>query len=109
MEFESEREVRAFFQELPAGGAGRSLWFHWDEQNETLVEHASPENHEPYVAPRPDEAGRLVEVDLDRLIKEIVVAPRTPEWLFDLVSSLARDCDLSDRVRWSQMSSSPSY
>lgn len=109
VEFESEREVRAFFQDLPAGGAGRSLWIHWDEQNERLVEHSSSENHEPYVVPRPDEAGRLVEVDLQELIQEIVVAPGTPEWLFDLVSSLARDFDLSDRVRSSQMSSCPSY
>jgi len=38
-----------------------------------------------------DDAGTLIKVDIDTLIKEIRVAPDAPEWFFKLVRSLTKE------------------
>ena len=58
----------------------------------------------------PDEsAGFYCEVDLEKLVGEIVVAPFAEDWFVDLVRSLAERHGLGDRVRRSTLSDTPTF
>ena len=59
---------------------------------------------------RPDEsAGCYCEVDLEKLVGGIVVAPFAEDWFVDLVRSLAERHALGDRVRRSTLSDTPTF
>lgn len=54
-------------------------------------------------------SGRLVKVDIKRLILELHVSPFCPAWYFDVVNSVVgkyAQC-LVERVRWSRMKGVP--
>lgn len=53
--------------------------------------------------------GQYYDVDLDKLIQRIVVAPFAEEWLVDLVSSVATKYDLGDRVTSSILGDDPGW
>ena len=58
----------------------------------------------------PDESnGCYCEVDLAKLVQEIVVAPFADDWFVDLVRSLAERDALGDRVRPSTLSDTPTF
>ena len=58
----------------------------------------------------PDEsAGFYCEVELEKLVREIVVAPFAEDWFVDLVRSLADRHALGDRVRRSTLSDTPTF
>ena len=56
-----------------------------------------------------DLAGVCCRVDLDRLVKEIVVAPFAQDWFVELVRSLAEQYGVGDRVRASSLSDEPTF
>ena len=60
--------------------------------------------------PKEDEsAGCYCEVELEKLVGEIVVAPFAEDWFVDLVRSLAERHALGDRVRRSTLSDTPTF
>lgn len=59
--------------------------------------------------PAEDATGGYCEVDLLRLVAEIVVAPFAEDWFVDLVRSLAERRGIGDRVRPSTLSDAPTF
>lgn len=58
---------------------------------------------------RPCVDGLYIPVDLDRLVKRICLAPKTPEWLFELVTSVTQKYNLSKKVVKSNLDITPMY
>ena len=56
-----------------------------------------------------DTTGGYCEVDLLKLIEEVVVAPFSKDWFLDLVRSLAKRYGICDRVRRSTLSDDPMF
>ena len=54
-------------------------------------------------------AGCYCDVELEKLVGEIVVAPFAEDWFVDLVRSLADRHTLGDRVRRSTLSDTPTF
>ena len=97
--FEHERELRIVWQDLP------------------IREHAPPRPR-----PREDiasgfipvgeanrEAGRYVPVDMQKLIRRVLVAPTSPPWFHEVVQSVARRFDLATDVSQSSLDASPLF
>ena len=59
--------------------------------------------------PAEDATGGYCEVDLLRLVEEIVVAPFAEDWFVDLVRSLAERHGIGDRIRPSTLSDAPTF
>ena len=93
--FEHEREVRVIIQHIPP--------------------EASPENLPNFLSGKipawPDicDTGIYHEVDLNLLIQEVVVDPSAPDWLLDLVSSVAKRYDLQVPVNKSHLAALPTW
>ena len=83
--FEHERELRALIQEIPAKDGDLNL-------SKPLFEY-----------------GLGVPIDLDILIEKIYVAPICPDWLFDLVKSVANKYELNKEVLRSSLEDVPIY
>ena len=60
-------------------------------------------------SPAEDATGGYCEVDLLRLVEEIVVAPFAEDWFVDFVGSLAERHGIGDRVRPSTLSDAPTF
>jgi hypothetical protein len=84
--FEHEKEVRLFHYQSVGP-------FHDSDELESLV------------AAQP--TGIAVPVDLDDLVQEVFVAPKSPPWIFHLVGSVARKYGLRAKVLQSSLSASP--
>ena len=54
-------------------------------------------------------AGCYCNVDLAKLVQDVVVAPFAEDWFYDLVCSLAERYDLKGRVRQSMLSENPHF
>lgn len=85
--FEHERELRALVQKIPTKRNGGINF------SKTLF----------------DEYGIHVAVDLDILIERIYVAPTCPDWLFELVRSVANKYGLDKEVLRSSLDEVPVY
>ena len=55
--------------------------------------------------------GISFEFDVDNLVTSIVVHPNAPEWYFRVVKQVAQKFapQLSEKVHWSSMKSTPKY
>jgi hypothetical protein len=90
--FEHERELRAVIQE-------------------DLPTTTNPNTGEAMIhgVPNP-EAGRTVEVSLDRLLEAVYVSPTTPIWFYDLVRAVTTKYGLLDKpVKRSILDEDPVY
>ena len=58
---------------------------------------------------REESVGSYCEVDLDKLVREVVLAPFADDWFVDLVRSFADRHALKDRVRRSTLSDNPTF
>jgi hypothetical protein len=90
--FEHERELRAVIQE-------------------DLPTTTNPNTGEAKIhgVPNP-EAGRTVEVSLDRLLEAVYVSPTTPIWFYDLVRAVTAKYGLLDKpVKRSILDEDPVY
>lgn len=93
--FEHEREVRAIIQHIPT--------------------EASPENIRNFLSGEiptwPDmcDTGIYYEIDLNILIQEVVVDPSAPDWLLDLVSSVAERYNLQVPINKSHLAALPTW
>ena len=56
-----------------------------------------------------ESAGCYCQVELEKLVREIVVAPFAEDWFVDLLRSLADRHALGDRVRRSTLSDTPTF
>ena len=93
--FEHEREVRAMIQRIPP--------------------EASPENLPNFLTgeipmwPNICDVGIYYEVDLNLLIQEVIIDPSAPDWLLDLVSSVADRYDLQAAIKKSHLAALPTW
>ena len=62
-----------------------------------------------FCIPAEDASGGYCEVDIPRLVEEIVVAPFAEDWFVDLVRSLGKRYGIGDRVRPSSLSDAPTF
>ena len=85
LSFAHEREVRAVIQALPA------------DSGKILVGKANPE------------LGKLVPVDVERLVNEVRVAPTAPDWFFELVKKATNRCGLDALVHRSSLDQPPVF
>jgi hypothetical protein len=86
LSFQHEKEVRVLLQELPhIPGEGF---------DRTRIN---------------SEAGKLIKLDLTRLVDEIYVSPTAPSWFLHLVVSICQRYDYALRVRQSDLSRSPIF
>lgn len=85
--FEHERELRAFFQEMPKSSPGR----------------------EGLVAIPPSETGRQVPVNLDQLIEAIYVVPTSPASVYDLIQKICARYGLNKPIYRSSLEEVPSF
>jgi len=85
LSFQHEQEVRALIQSLPT-------------KNDSIDSGAVNA-----------EVGRLVPVELPRLVEEVLVAPTSPDWFLRLVEDVTKKYELDVRVRRSELDSAPVY
>jgi hypothetical protein len=83
--FEHEREVRAVVTKWPTGPNGIDL------QRETIA------------------TGIKIQVDLERLIENIYVAPTAPNWLTELAEQLTKRFGFSFKVAQSKLADEPLF
>lgn len=55
------------------------------------------------------ENGKYVKVDLDVLIDKVYTSPKTPDWIHELVKSVAKSYGLQEDVRPSSLDNSPCF
>ena len=99
--FEHEREVRAIVQDLPPGINFSEL-------------RTSPRNIEGILSQQWQDihdigTGTYCEVDLNRLIKEVIVDPSAPDWFQELVSAVAERYQLASPIVPSSLTASPAF
>lgn len=80
----------------------KRISFRHEQEVRALTLHASGKD-------KPSPSGLHHEVDLEKLVGEIVVAPFAQRWFVDLVRSLAGRYGLGDRVRMSDLSDTPTF
>ena len=91
--FEHEREVRVMIQRIPP--------------------EASPENLPNFLSSEPPtwpdicDIGIYHDVDLNLLIQEVIIDPSAPDWLLDLVNSVADRYDLQAAIKKSRLAALP--
>lgn len=56
-----------------------------------------------------ESVGQYIDINIGRLISEIIVAPFAPDWFFDLVQSLASHFELENKVFASSLSEKPTF
>ena len=56
-----------------------------------------------------ENSGCYCEVDLDKLIKEIYIAPSSEQWCVELAQAVAKRYDLGDRIHQSKLGSKPIF
>ena len=90
--FEHEREVRAITVEFPLkAGTDNPPCFEIDDSQDIC------------------DVGIYYEVDLSLLIQEVIVAPYAPDWLIELVQSVATRYDLKAPVIKSRLGDPPTW
>ena len=97
--FKHEQEVRAIVQYLPTG-LGR---------NDLRKRIPNLSNSEIDRWPDICDIGIDYEVNLNLLIKEVVVSHFAPEWLLDLVKKVTKRYELQARVNKSRLAESPMW
>ncbi len=88
--FRHEREVRAVVQELPRSATA------WRRAMESKKK-------------RPFQDGTYVKVNLEKLIRQVYVAPGTPAWLLQLVESVITEYGLKREVFPSRLDEKPIF
>ena len=93
--FEHEQEVRTIIQHIPP-----------EANQENLPNFLSGE-----IPTWPDlcDTGIYYDVDLNMLIQEVVIDPYAPDWLLDLVSSVAKRYGLQARITKSYLAALPMW
>ena len=87
--FEHEKEVRAIY---------------WDITSYMAVGDSTPDSEN-----RPRASGKYIEVDVSRLIKEVLVAPYAEDWFIELAQSVARRFGLQVSVSKSKLDQEPTW
>ncbi len=92
--FEFENELRALIQHVPVpapviGEDGAPVITPWDQL--------------------PSQPGRLVTVDLDVLVQDVVVSPVAPDWFSELVKGVCARYELNKDVNRSGLAERPVY
>ena len=83
--FSHEREVRAIVRIIPF------------------------ENGKPNTFRDIGDSGRYFDVDLSLLIQEVIVAPLAPDWLFELIRSIANRYNLRVPINKSTLAEGPAW
>ena len=63
--------------------------------------------HYTYDQTAPDDYGLKVPIDIEKLLRSIVIAPNAPEWFVDLIKDVVKRYGLKTPVRKSKLAFSP--
>ena len=85
VEFAHEREVRAVISEIPVRNGSVDF---------TDVR---------------EDAGMYIDVDLGRLVKEVVIAPYAEDWFVDLIRSVSAKYNIDAPIKRSSLSKEPTW
>ena len=94
--FEHEREVRAVIQELPLKEEKEGRYRPIDVSQTSLSQGIC-------------DVGNYYEVDLALLIQEVIVSPYAPNWLLELIRSVATRYNLKAPVIKSNLADNPTW
>ena len=93
--FEHERELRAIIQHIPPEVSLENLPNFLGNETPTWPDMC--------------DTGIYYDVDLNLLIQEVVIDPSAPDWLLDLVNSVADRYDLQAAIKKSRLAALPTW
>ena len=96
MEYREEGEVRAI---LPGP--------HWDPERDIRYQGNMPVAHIPLDPDVAEQRGRYIPVDLEVLVREVVLPPNSKPWFAEVVESVIRNSSISPRIMRSAIESPP--